>query len=90
MYLSSSIAALDPAAPFFNDQPVSGRLDSTDAQFVDVIHTDVNNAWYWFNMGLQQPVGHVDFYPNGGGLQTGCPTLVDIWHVPLIRKLSCS
>ena len=73
------IVGLDPAGPFFEDQPASGRLDSTDAQFVDVIHTDANNPWYWFNMGLQRPIGHADFYPKGSGFQPGCPTFLDLW-----------
>lgn len=80
------LAALDPAGPFFHNQMVSGRLDSTDALFVDVIHTDVNNPWYWYNMGLQEPIGHVDFYPNGGGYQPGCPTLFDLWNQSFICK----
>ncbi len=63
---------LDPAGPGFNAQPAQARLDASDAHFVDVIHTDVSNGWYWFNMGLWHPVGDVDFYPNVGGHQPGC------------------
>ncbi len=31
---------LDPAGPFFRTVPTYARLDPSDAQFVDVIHTD--------------------------------------------------
>lgn len=31
---------LDPAGPFFRIVPTYARLDPSDAQFVDVIHTD--------------------------------------------------
>ena len=31
---------LDPARPFFEWMPAFVRLDATDAQFVDVVHTD--------------------------------------------------
>ena len=31
---------LDPARPFFEWMPAFVRLDATDAQFVDVIHTN--------------------------------------------------
>ncbi len=31
---------LDPAGPFFRLVPTYARLDPSDAQFVDVIHTD--------------------------------------------------
>ena len=37
------ITALDPAYPFFGEAPPIVRLDPTDADFVDVIHTDNNN-----------------------------------------------
>ena len=43
------------------------RLDSTDAQFVDVIHTS-GTAF-----GFLAPIGHADFYPNSGKFpQPGC------------------
>jgi len=34
------ITGLDPAEPYFQGMPTSVRLDTSDAQFVDVIHTD--------------------------------------------------
>ena len=37
------ISGLDPAGPMFQDMPTFVRLDPSDAQFVDVIHTDANN-----------------------------------------------
>ncbi|XP_069434602.1 lipase member I isoform X1 [Ovis canadensis] len=61
------ITGLDPAGPQFSGKPSHGRLDYTDANFVDVIHTDING------LGIKQPLGHIDFYPNGGKKQPGCP-----------------
>lgn len=59
---------LDPAGPGFEYVTLqSDRLDSTDAQFVDVIHTAVGT------LGYAAPIGVVDFYPNGGTPpQPGC------------------
>lgn len=54
---------VDPSINVFGELDASGRLDATDAVFVDAIHT---------NRSLV-PVGHVDFYPNGGVSQPGCP-----------------
>ncbi|KAJ8917668.1 hypothetical protein NQ315_005115 [Exocentrus adspersus] len=63
------ITALDPAGPRFGNPKMGPdtRISKTDADFVDVIHTDIE-----FN-GYTRPVGHVDFYPNEGKLQNGCP-----------------
>ncbi|XP_018020443.1 pancreatic lipase-related protein 2-like isoform X2 [Hyalella azteca] len=73
------ITGLDPAEPFFQHMPASVRLDPSDASFVDVIHTDTDSiitlAWQFAGYGLEQPIGHVDFYPNGGRVQPGCSSL---------------
>ena len=47
------------------------RLDPTDATFVTVIHTN-SKAFISGGLGIGQPVGHIDFYPNGGQYQPGC------------------
>ncbi|XP_071850242.1 pancreatic triacylglycerol lipase-like isoform X2 [Apostichopus japonicus] len=61
------ITALDAAGPSFEKTGKGCRLDKSDALFVDAIHTDsVNGA------GISQPIGHRDFYPNGGHSQPGC------------------
>ena len=57
---------LDPAGPLFSTTDPAVRLDPTDAQFVDAIHTDADR---W---GMFQASGHIDFYPNGGLEQVGC------------------
>lgn len=49
------------------------RLDETDAEFVDVIHTCAGLA------GYVKPLGHIDFYPNGGSSQPGCKPVPDIY-----------
>ncbi|XP_039757387.1 phospholipase A1 VesT1.02-like, partial [Pararge aegeria] len=60
------ITGLDPAGPCFSNIDIGARLDSTDAEYVDVIHTNAGM------LGLQEPVGHKDFYPNNGMSQPGC------------------
>ncbi|XP_058801267.1 pancreatic lipase-related protein 2-like isoform X2 [Phymastichus coffea] len=68
------ITGMDPARPDFEAPLVRDpreRLDPSDAKFVDVIHTCAGTA------GFVRPLGHADFYPNGGSFrQPGCPVLI--------------
>nr|XP_006123764.1 lipase member H isoform X1 [Pelodiscus sinensis] len=64
------ITGLDPAGPLFNGKPLEERLDPTDAQFVDVIHSDIDA------LGYREALGHIDFYANGGTDQPGCPQTI--------------
>lgn len=81
------ITGLDPAEPYFQAAGTSVCLDTSDAAFVDVIHTDGLPFRSNLGLGLSQPLGHIDFYPNGGELMPGCsankgrPTDLDsIWE----------
>ncbi|XP_072828463.1 pancreatic triacylglycerol lipase [Vicugna pacos] len=66
------ITGLDPAEPCFQDAPELVRLDPSDAQFVDVIHTDAAPMIPNLGFGMSQTVGHLDFFPNGGKEMPGC------------------
>jgi len=70
------ITGLDPAGPYFENTDPIVRLDPTDANFVDIIHSD-GRASLHLGMGLAQRIGHVDFYPNGGFDQPNCPQTSD-------------
>lgn len=59
-------SALDPAKPLFMSGAFFKRLSPDDAEFVDVIHTDV------LARGMLSPLGHADFYVNRGTEQPGC------------------
>lgn len=51
---------LDPALPLFTTTNKDRKLDRTDAEFVDVLHTDA------LVEGKVERCGHIDFYMNGG------------------------
>lgn len=58
---------MDPAGPLFTKWPDSLKLDASDAEFVDVIHSDAGI------FGYPRAIGHVDFWPNMGlSPQPGC------------------
>lgn len=52
------IIALDPALPSFKYNKETERLAPSDAEYVEVIHTNCDN------MGYLLPIGTADFYPN--------------------------
>ncbi|KAL1493050.1 hypothetical protein ABEB36_011189 [Hypothenemus hampei] len=62
----NTIIGLDPAGPLFSSSNIDNRLDPTDGQYVEVIHTNAGILGYAIRMG------HVDYYPNGGTIQPGC------------------
>ena len=53
------IIALDPAGAIFDHHPPKYRLAKGDATVVHVFHTSSEFT------GLIDPIGDVDFYPNG-------------------------
>ncbi|XP_048487441.1 phospholipase A1 [Plutella xylostella] len=65
------IVALDPAGPCFRNNDANNRLDDSDADFVVTINTNIDGY------GMAAPVGHVNFYVNGGEYQPG-----DIYYLP--------
>ncbi|XP_050344703.1 pancreatic triacylglycerol lipase-like [Nymphalis io] len=60
------VVALDPSLIGWTHHP--DILNKNDANIVEVIHT--TSGVY----GYDKPLGDIDFYPNGGTVQTGCGT----------------
>ncbi|CAL8143807.1 unnamed protein product [Orchesella dallaii] len=67
------ITGIDPAGPTFKYVDDEFRLDKTDAKFVDIIHVNGGKLLLWGYYGLEDSIGHVDIFPNGGKKQIGCP-----------------
>jgi pimeloyl-ACP methyl ester carboxylesterase len=65
------IIGLDPDGPMFACYHSDARLDATDADYVEVLHTN-GDVFSMGGCGTLQPMGTVDFYANGGWLQPGC------------------
>lgn len=61
------ITGLDPARPCFNQGEALSGLGRGDADLVDIIHSNSDG------LGKKEPIGDVDFYPNGVKvLMPGC------------------
>lgn len=65
------VTGLDPAEPFFDLAGPDDRIDKSDAEFVDIIHTNSGMLWNGC-LSMKRPIGHMDFYPAGGQHQPGC------------------
>lgn len=70
----ATVQGMDPAGPFYDDRDETVRLNPSDAKFVDVVHSNAKPL-YSGGAGMYAPIGHVDFYPNGGKTQPGCPSV---------------
>lgn len=77
---------MDPAKPLFQRCQPEGRLSNTDAQFVEVIHTDSAPYSATQGLGLAIKVGDVDYYPNGGIRMPGCDA-ESRWQQSIGKKL---
>lgn len=62
----NTIIGMNPAGPLFDVNNPSQRLDSTDAEYVEIIHTEITTT------GIGAPIAHANFYINGGSNQPGC------------------
>uniref|UniRef100_A0A0A9YJS7 Pancreatic lipase-related protein 2 n=1 Tax=Lygus hesperus TaxID=30085 RepID=A0A0A9YJS7_LYGHE len=51
----AEITGLDPAQPWFENNAVETHLDPSDAQFVQVVHTNVLPFWPSFGLGISKP-----------------------------------
>ncbi|KAI1306446.1 Pancreatic lipase-related protein 2 [Halotydeus destructor] len=84
------LTGLDPTARHFqgyvNKEGVIPYINRFDAQFVDIIHTSAvkNNGKDGElgkgRVGMSTPVGHIDFYPNGGRKQPDCGRFAKSCH----------
>ncbi|CAG9793066.1 unnamed protein product [Diatraea saccharalis] len=61
----SKLTGLDPSGPCFRHLPPEDRLSASDADFVEVLHMNIDGY------GMAARMGHVDYYVNGGEYQPG-------------------
>ncbi|KXJ72792.1 pancreatic lipase-related protein 2 [Aedes albopictus] len=89
------ISGLDPAELAFTETNPIVRLDVTDAKYVDIVHSDATPFVPKIGLGLYEPIGHLDFYPNGGFNQPGCDQTLrkrkdGMWISSMFQFFSCS
>ncbi|XP_018009373.1 pancreatic triacylglycerol lipase isoform X2 [Hyalella azteca] len=83
------VTGMDPAAPLFEEVDASQRINPNSARFVDIIHTNAGSLVDGC-LGMIEPVGQVDFYPNGGSHQVGCPLVNSTEIIDLVSSCSHS
>lgn len=66
-------AAIDPSFHGWTHHP--DLLRQSDAGLVEVLHATAGIT------GYDYPLGHLDFYPNGGSYQNGCGTDASCSHI---------
>ncbi|KAJ8666977.1 hypothetical protein QAD02_008639 [Eretmocerus hayati] len=79
------ITGLDPARPCFQDIDMKLKLDKEDADFVDVIHTNVGSKDHEDGLGLKESLGHIDFYINGAVIQPQCMNFLSKGSVMILN-----
>merc|ERR1719319_96024 len=93
------VTGLAPAGPhwvgpkYSHTFPGVERLSRESAEVVDVIHTngESSGALTSLHWGALQPLGHVDFYPDGGRNQRSCRfRMWDLLHPKAYAKCSHS
>lgn len=67
------IPAIDPSFHGWTHHPEI--LNSNDANTVEVLHATAGRY------GYDYPLGHIDFYPNGGSFQAGCGVDISCSHI---------
>ena len=72
------LPGLDPAFPLAGEwayseaQQRSYSVDSSDADFVDIVHTNIADKTIFKGLGQVAALGHVNFYVNDGMYQPDC------------------
>ena len=70
----------------------SKRIQSIDAIFVDIIHTN-SGELSEEAVSFPDALGHIDFYPNGGSHQKGCTdfgigdSFININYIESFRRI---
>jgi len=70
------LTGLDCAGPLFENCSPAARIDKTDADYVEHIHTASGQLPA---LSMIEPVVDADFYINDGRNQPGCPLKVSIY-----------
>lgn len=89
------ITGLDPAEHQFSDVEPEVRLEKSDAKFVDIVHSDIKPISQ-SGFGMIKPIGHIDFYPNGGLDNPGCDYSYETYmsrkgtDSPIQKLISCA